>query len=103
MGPKHPKSREHRQREYDEVAHNLHRVGLPAELTDPLLRELQAFVDTGQGFAKTVPVPGTPLRIQCLVSNQAHIPSVVRITRAGSGSGRHSHNGRGHGGRGGRR
>lgn len=55
-------------------------VGLPDEVTRPIVDAMEHFVVTGQGFSGTVRVPGTPIRLDCLLSNQAHITSHIHIT-----------------------
>lgn len=79
---RHPKTPEARTAEVQHLADQLCTIGLPDEVTAPIVSDMQEFARTGQGFSKTVRVPGTPLAIVCLLSNQAHITSHIRITRA---------------------
>lgn len=78
---RHPKTPEARATEVQRLADQLQTVGLPDEVTAPIVRDMQDFARTGQGFSKTVRVPGTPLAVVCLLSNQAHITSHIRITK----------------------
>jgi len=80
--PKHPKAAEAREAEVQQLTNQLRGVGLPDEVTDPVVRDMQDFARTGQGFSKTVRVPGSRIAIVCLLSNQAHVTSHIRITKA---------------------
>lgn len=79
---RHPKTPEARAAEVQRLTDQLRAVGLPDEVTDPIVRDMQDFERTGHGFSGTVRVPGGRLAIVCLLSNQAHITSHIRITRA---------------------
>ena len=79
---KHPKSPEARAAEVRHLTSQLHEVGLPDEVTRPVMEAMRDFEETGQGYSQVVPVPGTPIRLVCLLSNQAHITSHIRITRS---------------------
>lgn len=78
---RHPKTPEARAAEVRHLTDQLRSTGLPDEVTGPVIEDMQDFSKTGQGFSKTVRVPGTPLAVVCLLSNQAHITSHIRITR----------------------
>lgn len=78
---KHPKSPAARAAEVHHLTSQLTEVGLPDEVTAPIVEAMRDFAETGQGFSTTVRVPGTPLAIVCLLSNQAHIVSHIRVTR----------------------
>ena len=78
---KQTKAPEARAAEVETLATQLSEVGLPHEITQPLVDDMRDFALTGQGFSKTVLVPCTPLAIVCLLSNQPHITSHIRITR----------------------
>lgn len=80
-GPKHPKSPDARRTEVMHLADQLEGVGLPDEVSRPIVADMQRFAETGEGFSRTYTVPGTPIAIVCLLSNQAHITSHIRITR----------------------
>ena len=67
--------------EVDNLTQQLHSVGLPAEISDVVVRKMEEFADTGVGFSETIKIPGTRIGIVCLLSNQAHITSSIRITR----------------------
>lgn len=79
--PKHPKTPEARAAEVQHLADQLRSTGLPDEVTDPIVNDMHDFAETGQGFSRTVRVPGTRLAVVCLLSNQAHVTSHIRITR----------------------
>lgn len=79
--PKHPKTPEARQAEVAQLTQQLRSVGLPDELTQPIVDAMQDFAGTGQGFSQTVKVPEAKVALVCLLSNQAHITSSIRITR----------------------
>lgn len=80
--PRHPKTREVRAQEVAHLTDQLRGVGLPDEVTEPIVACMLDFQETGHGFSRSVRVPGSPLCIKCLLSNQAHITSHIRITRA---------------------
>lgn len=80
-GMKHPKTPEARAAEVRHLASQLAEVGLPEEVTRPVTEAMRAFQESGQGFSESVRVEGTPLVLVCLLSNQAHITSHIRITR----------------------
>lgn len=80
--PKHAKSAEQRAAEAAALEAQLREVpGLPDDVLQPLVAQLELFAATGQGFSGDVRVPGVPVKLVCLVSNQAHITSYIRITR----------------------
>lgn len=79
--PRHPKSPEARHTEVHLLTEKLRSVGLPDEVTRPIVEAMTHFETTGQGFTCTVRVPGTPIVLKCLLSNQAHITSYIHITR----------------------
>lgn len=78
---KHPKTPEARAEEVRHLTDQLRGVGLPDEVTQPIVHDMEHFARTGQGFSRVVRVPGTPLAIVCLLSGQAHVASHIRITR----------------------
>lgn len=78
--PRHPKSEEARAREVRHLTDQLQGVGLPEEVTRPIVKAMEHFQVTGQGVTTTVRVPGTPIQVRCLLSNQAHITSHIHIT-----------------------
>lgn len=78
--PKHPKSAAAREAEVQQLTDQLREVGLPDEVTQPVVDEMNEFARTGQGFSKTVRVSGTPIVLVCLLSGQAHITSSIRVT-----------------------
>lgn len=80
--PKHPKTPEERAAEAQTIITQLQQVGLPDDVLKSLESQLELFAVTGQGFSGTVRVPGVPVKLVCLVSNQAHVTSYVRVTRA---------------------
>lgn len=79
--PKPGKTAEARAAEARQLEGQLREVGLPDEYIQPVLERLADFRDTGQGFSGTVRMPGTPVVLVCLLSNQAHITSTIKITR----------------------
>lgn len=79
--PKHPKSPAQRADEVEQLTQQLTEVGLPDEVTSPIVAGMRVFAETGHGFSTTYRVPGTPIAIVCLLSNQTHIQSYIRITR----------------------
>ena len=78
---KHPKSEQERAAEVQHLASQLSEVGLPDEVLRPIYDAMRVFKETGQGFSGTVKVPGTRIALVCLLSNQSHITSHIRITR----------------------
>ena len=80
--PKHPKTAEERAAEAQTIITQLHELGLPDDVRRALVSQLELFAATGQGFSSTVRVPGVPVKLVCLVSNQAHVTSYVRLTKA---------------------
>lgn len=78
--PRHPKSAERRAREVQNLTQQLKSVGLPSEVVEPVEKDMAEFAETGQSITKTYAVPGTPIVIQCVLSNQAHVHSRMRIT-----------------------
>lgn len=78
---KHPKTPDARAAEARQLTDQLQGVGLPEEVTRPVVRDLEAFAATGQGVTRTVRVPGTPIDVHVLLSNQAHVASHIRIAR----------------------
>ena len=79
--PRHPKTPETRQAEVRQLTQQLEEVGLPEEVLRPVHAALADFAASGQGYTHTVKVPGTPIVLHCLLSNQAHVVSHIRITR----------------------
>lgn len=80
--PKHPKSPEARRAEVQHLTDQLGEVGLPDEVTAPLVADLKEFAETGQGVSRVLKVPATPIAIAYLLSNQAHITSYIRIVNS---------------------
>jgi aspartate/methionine/tyrosine aminotransferase len=80
--PKPPKTAAAREAEVQHLTSQLRDVGLPDEVTAPIIDDMRDFATTGQGFSKTVRVPGSRIAIVCLLSTQAHIASHIRITQA---------------------
>ena len=77
--PKHPKSREARLAETQNIEAQLADLSLPHEY---LVRERQAlhdFVETGHGETFTQKMP--PVAMHVLLSTQAHITSHIRVSR----------------------
>ena len=76
---KNPKTASAREAEVQHLARQLEEVGLPDEVTRPIVEDMHKFARTGQGFSKTYRVPNSPLRVFCLLSGQAHITSHARV------------------------
>lgn len=79
---KNPKAAAAREAEVQHLTRQLREVGLPDEVTRPIVDDMREFARTGQGFSKTYRVPDSPLRVFCLLSGQAHITSHARVFSA---------------------
>lgn len=79
---KHPKSPEARRAEVDAILAQLNPLQIPESVRDSIASTLNDFARTGQSYSAKVPIQDTPVAIVYLLSNQAHVTSHVRITKA---------------------
>jgi hypothetical protein len=81
------------------LSEQLRALGAADEMIEPVLAKLRHFASTGEGFSGVVPLPGTPVLLECVFSGQAHVTSRIRVSNR-SLRGRHGgshghHDGRG--------